>query len=310
MKLFVKSTAILALSFFLGSALAVAQSDESGTLVMAARTPDGVVLAVDSAVTNNGVPTVNGHRKLVDVGQSGACAIAGFVGNEEHGNDISQTVRSWLKANPDVSGMAAISGILKIATKSWDSEHYSLGHLPDNRQPGDDITGIICADQLPDGPAILEAHTNVATNGSAQSYEPFKVFGSFECNGFCTYDTIVGLIKNPNPPQPATSKIESRETYPKIRKDILSNPLAYKAVQAFIAEQKRTDELRRETGGRPSFPFISTLDQAQVKILFVAYFKSVERYTKHVAPPNVVRLIRACGRFNSTVEGPWPTCKQ
>lgn len=135
---------------------------------------------------------------------------------------------------------------------------------------------------------------------------PIRVFGSFECSGYCEFDTITGLIGKSSPR--GTYEPDFVTLYPKLRHDILSNPSAYKAVEAFVSEQNRTNKIRQQTNANPSFPFISTLNQEEVKALFTAYFASVERYTKAVARPNSVRLIRACGRFNGTVEAVWPIC--
>lgn len=162
----------MGIAFILLSASTFAQSDESGTLVMVARTPDGIVLAVDSAITVHGIPTTNGRRKLIDVGQYGACAIEGWSGNQESGDDLSEKVRSWLRANPGVSGMDAIKGIQNIAVASWNSEGYKIGQLPLNRTVGVDITNILCGDMLSTGPAILEVQTRVGSDGSAKPSDP------------------------------------------------------------------------------------------------------------------------------------------
>jgi hypothetical protein len=313
MKLYGKSSVIFAFAFILLSAQAIAQSDESGTLVMAARTTSGVVIAIDSAITYENQShiqsvSIDGDRKLIDIGRSGACAIEGFTGNVRGGNDIAQEARIWLRANPKASGFEALTGILNVAVKSWDSEHYIrsfLGTFPGDRFVGADITHIMCGEIFDDGPGIIEANTTVAADGSAKPSRLLRIVGSFECLGYCDWPTLVGLIQNTD--SPATATLDFQKVYPKVREDILSDPLAVKSLQAFIVEQKRTTKIYQNSGGKPVFPQ-SKLTQAQVKTLFTTFFESVERNTDGVAPPNNVRLITKCGRFSSTVGGTWRTC--
>src|ERR1700677_5294381 len=81
LRLSVKSRVVLGFVLILTSTLAAAQSDETGTLAMAARTPSTVVIAIDSAVTHENresqpeTVSIHNDRKLIDVGETSACAI-------------------------------------------------------------------------------------------------------------------------------------------------------------------------------------------------------------------------------------------
>jgi len=155
---------------------------------------------------------------------------------------------------------------------------------------------------------IIEADTSVADDGSAAiPLRVTRIKATFEFGGY--FDYKKSLRTNQNKDAPFGSSSDFREIYPAVRQEILADPLAIKSLQAFIAEQKRTYEIYKKSGGTAVFP-PSVLTQAQVKTLFTAVCKSVEENTKQVAAPNNVRLITKCGRFNSTVEGRWPICKR
>src|SRR5271156_5311940 len=78
-------------------------SDESGTLVMVARTADAVILSVDSAITRReGVRVTyltDGDRKLIKVGEKSACAIEKFLGENKDDLDVTGALRKWVQAN-------------------------------------------------------------------------------------------------------------------------------------------------------------------------------------------------------------------
>lgn len=316
MKFFVHSAAIPTFAFMLLSLHATAQSDESGTLVMVARTTSGIVVAVDSAITTQ--DPITGHktvikgqrRKLVDFGKYGACTIDAFTGYAEDGNIIADEARSWLKANPTAKGFEALNGILMVAGTSWNREHYSPGYMgtyPGNRRVGDLISHIVCGDLIGDDFMIIEGDTTVAADGTASIGRGFGIGASFEFGGFFEYPMLLGLINNID--APPTSTAELVRIYPIIRADILSDPSVVSALQAFINDQKRITDIREKTVGQPVMPR-PALIQSQVQTLFAAAYKSVEQNTQFVASPNNVRLLSKCGRIATTVEQPWPTCNK
>jgi hypothetical protein len=315
-KILARLVVILTFTLSVLSTRAISQSDESGTLVMVARTTSGIVVTVDSAITTRDpithLPTVitDPTRKLVDFGEFGACTVDAFTGDAERGNIIADEARRWLRANPTARGFEALNGILVIAATSWNSEHYPMSYLgtyPANRRVGDTISHIVCGDLFGDNFMIIEADTTVAADGTASIGRGFGIGASFEFGGSFDYPTLLGLIDNKEAPPTATE--EFRRIYPAVRQDILSDPSVVDALRAFIDEQKRTTDIREKTVGQPVMPK-PALTQSQVQTLFAAAYKSVEQYTIFVGAPNNVRLLTKCGRFATTVEAPWPVCKQ
>jgi hypothetical protein len=312
----IRSAAIFTFTFVALSTRAVAQSDESGTLVMIARTNFGIVVAVDSAISTldpkTHRPTVitDPSRKLIDLGKFGACTIDGFTGESDHGNILAFDARTWLTQHPSAKGADALIGILHVAKNSWDRERYfpdASGRYPGERRAGDPISDIMCGDLFNDGFGIIEAQTTVAHDGSAAVPTRVNRIGaSFDLGGVLTYPILLGLIENKDAPSGFSRKL--KPAYPAFRQGVLSDPKVVKSLQAFRNEQTRIERIYNPAAQTDTFPQ-STLTQADVNTLFTAVYKNIERITKVVGPPNNVRLLSKCGRVNTTIEKTWPTCQ-
>ncbi|MBW4039171.1 MAG: hypothetical protein HIU91_09905 [Acidobacteria bacterium] len=291
------------------------QSDETGTLVMAGLSSSGVVISIDSAIASfdsdidtSGRIAVDGSRKLVDVGATGACAIEGFNGNAVEGNNLGRELREWARAHPRMNAHQALSHMLKVAVASWDRGHYPLNHLPQGRKPGSPITTIICADELSDGPEILVGETSVARDGTALTGSVDRIQGDIFFEGvFTTADMFVNLVRSDILPDQLPSRFIKK--YKAVGNDIRGDKSAMDALHTTLIVE---DEMRSESESSFVKPFYpqSNLSQAVLKTLFTAVYKSVESSFNDVAPPNQVRLVTKCGRFATTVEGTWQVCQK
>jgi hypothetical protein len=133
--------------------------DESGTLVMVARTTNAVIVSVDSKVTPNdstasstAIPAtpVSGDRKLVNVGERSACAIDGNLGANEGDKDVSASLRLWIAKNPNTEAQEAIDALLDAAVGAWDRNHFTLDQIAKQgdggRKIGSRIAKITCGE--------------------------------------------------------------------------------------------------------------------------------------------------------------------
>jgi hypothetical protein len=290
-------------------------SDESGTLVMVARSKSAVVLSVDSKVTHlkplPGFPDIpidpnDIERKIVDVGQHGACAIDGYLGSREPHKDVAEALREWIRANPKTEVREGISDLLEAAADAGDRQKYSPDELPQGRKRGYRITLLVCGDFFDGHPAIIRGETYVAEDGSAgqrlltpEMGDIFYVAGPFETGYF------IALMTSPE----TVGQVTHSQTFPsdfKISADFRSSASAATALEAWRAADI---QIRAGANSSSSLDALPTWSESVIKDLFVPVFTSVESHLQEVAPPNHVRLITVCGRFVTTLEAErWPSC--
>jgi hypothetical protein len=316
MKVSIRIAVILLIFLSVRSTRTNAQSDESGTLVMVARTTTGIVVSVDSAITTKDPVTLqtsvvrDPSRKLIDFAQYGACTIDAFTGESAHGNILANQAREWLKANPAAKGFEALNGILVVAATSWNSEHYVpsfLGVYPGDRRVGDLVSHIVCGDLIGNDFMIIQGDTTLAADGTASISRAVGIGASFELGGFFDYQMLLGLSDNKDAGPGAKSDLA--RAYPAVRQEMLSDPKVVQALKSFINEQKRTTDFMQQHRANPVMP-PPALEQSQVQTLFAAAYKSVEENTRFVSAPNNVRLLSKCGRVSTTVEEKWTICNQ
>ena len=295
------------------------RSDETGTLAMAGRTASGVVISIDSAITESpynvfGTSIENakrvvddGGRKLIDIGPSSACSINGFVGNAVHRNDLASDIRDWVQANPTVNASKGLRAMLQLAANSWNKEHYSVRALPRERKVGDLITNIVCGDQFPDGPGILLGHTSVNSDGTAVLSAINRTTQNMNVDGMFDTSTLECIVLCQRPPVDDSGKLTNM--IEGLRNDITNDPSAMKSLHAVIVAQQAMPLLDAANGTKTRQ---STLSQTDLQTLFIAVYKSVELHVPdgEVGAPNNARLIAKCGRLTTAIESPWPTCDE
>jgi hypothetical protein len=265
-----------------------------------------VVISIDSAIDESGTISIDGSRKLIDVGTRSACAIEGFSGNAFTGNNLGRDIRDWVRAHPGVNAAQAISSILRVAANSWNKEHYH--EFPQGRKVGDLITTIVCGDEYSDGLGILIAATKIAPDGKAVVVPVERILSPMYVGGaFPTTDIFLGLILKRQIPPDLSSHF--RKTYEAVYKDIRGDTSAMDALNATLTAENEMHNESETSFIKPFYP-PSPLAQANLKTLFAAVYKSVEANTNTVARPNQVRLITKCGRFATSVEATWRTCKE
>ncbi len=274
-------------------------ADESGTLVMVARTRSAIIISADSEVHSSDgvsyVPTLRseGRRKLVNVGKTGACAIDGWLGDEEANIDVASSLRNWIKSHPTESPVEAIGDLLQAAAGTWDHEHYLPGQ--NARKIGDPISAITCGDIVDGKPVIVKGQTYVEDDYSAESktldIDPRTVL------------YVDGVISSSELPKLILGTLGPNNLQPfiQINKELQSDILA---VNAFKISRDV------EMVGPQSSEYDNVWTPKTVRQLFNPVFEAVERNMREsVGPPNNVRIITSCGRVITTVEAdPWPTC--
>jgi hypothetical protein len=283
-------------------------ADESGTLVMVARTANAIIVSADSKVTPNDsrAPTppipatpVSGDRKLVNVGERSACALDGFLGRNESDLDVSASLRSWITANPKTEAREAFDALLDAAVGAWDRHHYTLDQIRNQgdggRKIGSPITKITCGEFVDGHPIIVVGETYVKADGIWGLVAGKRIFPQEEMTvlymggAYQTARHFTTLIRELTfQPQSNDPKINDGDKA--VREDIRANKTAMAVLSKWYSAP-------------------STWTQTDVKDLFAPTFASVEQHFSEVGPPNNVRILTACGRRETTVEGDWPTCQ-
>lgn len=274
-------------------------ADESGTLVMVARTRAAIIISADSEVhSSDGVsyfPTLRseGRRKLVNVGKTGACAIDGWLGDEVANIDVAISLRNWVKSHPTAGPVEAINDLLRVAAGTWDREGYLPGQI--TRKIGKDITTLTCGDIVSGQPVIVKGQTYLRNDYSAEykklDLDPGAVLyvdGVIQTSELRTL--ILGVVASDN-----------SQALIQINEDLRFDT---QAVNAF----KISKDV--EMVGPQSSEYDNAWTPKTVRQLFNPVFETVERnMSENVGPPNNVRIITSCGRMITTVEAdPWPTC--
>jgi hypothetical protein len=297
------------------SLCAQAPSDESGTLVMVARAIDMVVVSVDSKVTHNAgdaadiaADPVDGKRKLVQVGEKSSCAISGFIGNNTEELDVSASLRKWVENHPKTEAHDALLSLLQESAGAWDRQNYVLGKLPLNRHIGSNINTLTCGDVVNGHPVIVRGQTIVRPDGRGGQNADYRILPSqnddlLYVSGYINTNPLINFLANP-------SLVNQEKGQPAFESDaaiiteLTNNPMAMAAFSALRDSHYRA--VRDSKPEQPPAP--STWASTNIQDLFTSVFAAVEAHSPDVAPPNNVSLIRPCGRFQTTVEGNWPSC--
>ena len=299
----------IAALIFATDAVSQPPSDESGTLVMIARTSSEIIISVDSKITHlnfqgpqaPSFKEIDGDRKLFNVGMNGACAIDGYLGDSAQ--DVSAYIREWLKKNPSVGVQEGLESLLKAAATTWNDHHYdqSPAFLPDKRQVGDHVTFLTCGDWVDGHPTIFRGTTYVAPDATAawkllppESGDIFYISGlkfshPKDFDRFLLYGFAEPEFEEPR------AELKKDQNFMEADKE------------RFIADNRIAYALLKD----PSTYVPSTWEESSAKRLFVAVFAVFEKkpFDDDVAPPNNVRLIGACGRLETTLEREiWPAC--
>jgi len=284
-------------------------TDESATLVMAARTRSAVFISVDSEIDSSYGPSADptiwtdSKAKLVDVGKTGACAIDGWVGNARALLSVAASLRDWATSHPTEGPFEAINELLTVAANTWDRGGFMPGQaLPKGRHPGDDITTLTCGDVVDGEPVVVKGQTIVDFDNSAG----YKIL-NLDPRAVLYVDGVIQTWELPmlfsGDPSTVPRKIQSVNLQALIHmnEDLQSN---VSAINAFRVSQAMKDL------GVESPLSQSIWTETTVRAIFEPIFATVERnMSSQVGPPNNVRIITPCGRFTTTVEvDPWPTC--
>ena len=315
--------AVVSMVVFVGCTMGAAQNlhsadVESGTLIMVARTNSSVIVSVDSRInTDNGflrAPSLwtDGTRKLVDVGERGACALDGWIGNEKLYLAPAASLRNWVKNHPNEGPAVGIDNLLEVAAATWDQLGAKPGEpLPNNRQANSIITTLLCGDFVDGHPVIVRGETFVKPDFTAGYRRlPPDMGDVLYVDGVVGNRTFRELMMNP-------SKLElvldqrpdlPADKYRMVRNDMLLNlPAMASFIAAETVEGHLPNNSRNQRGATTYVE--SSWTQSRVQDLFRPFYRSVEQHFGDVGPPNNVRIVTSCGRLSTTVEAdPWPTC--
>jgi hypothetical protein len=286
--------------------------DESGTLVMAARTDSSVIIVADSKITlgdaDLNAPSIDGNRKLVDVGKYSACGIVGWLGNVSENTDVSEALRAWVRKYPKVEAYEGLQELLNVAADQWNHKLAMSGMSGDeflktnhNRQIGNEISELICASLQQGQPTMVRGRSLVKSDFTAAAEVEGPVIGNaLYARGVLRTPFFVEhvLRMSPFPVAPLP------DPYPLVENDIRSSPTDMSILQRWYGWLTTNPE------PTPTSP--SPFTQSAVKQLFGDVFSSVEtHFPDQVAPPNNVRIVGVCGRASSTLgEKQWPTCRR
>jgi hypothetical protein len=287
-------------------------SEESGTVVIVAKTNSVVVVSVDSRTTEmiaggGTVPRDQPDRKIVNVGKTGACAIDGHLGTEERfekhpGTDISQLMHTWVLDHPEIAPREAIGPLLQLAVDAWEAEkEYKIYVVP--RIIGEPITVLTCGDYEANKPIIVRGHTEEA------SMDVPVVKIDDPVGGDLLYVTM-GFRDSPLEDSPnlfvwTATNIRQvdprRSSAARLIRKIDEDEKAQSAFYAWQGANSKNDG--------------AGWTQDQIKILFTRIFYLTETEgalgpnfsSAGIGPPNNARVITQCGRRTTTVDGDdWP----
>jgi hypothetical protein len=313
--------AIVFISFSAAKAQIVDEkSDESGTLVLVARTKTSVVVSVDSKITQSSEVSsylrqkrpINPRRKLIDVGDRSACALSGNLGIENEESDVSISLRNWVFKHPHIEANKGLSGLLSAAAEAWNRRKFKPSDpLPNRRKPGYPITNVFCGGFANGKIFIVRGRTVVDINSSAR-FEDIPPYAGdlLYLEGVLATGVFLPIVVDPKR-HPNTTP-QDLKLHQDVIQDIRSNVGANNALSAWYENSFQAEICRRQQGSEyaPNCPPPRWLI-SQVKDLFTALFESVERRVPiEVASPNNARVIEACGRFPTTVEAKhWDFCR-
>jgi hypothetical protein len=291
-------------------------SDESGTLVILARTATAVVVTVDSKVLSStgGSPyrvpePIDLSRKLVDVGDLSSCAISGNLGIKGDVSDVSLALRAWVQEHPHIEADNAIGGLMSASAEAWNSRHFQFGDTVP-RQIGEIITSILCGG-FSGGKAFIVRGQTVLNSDLTAHTEQLDSYGSdsFYVEGALYTAFLFHLVSNSYGWNPKFIVPEEEvELTRSVLKEIKTNSSTSKAFELWRAnDQTCIDTHQALKGLHCAAP---KWTENQVKTLISQIFRVVEAQdSEHVGRPNNARIIKACGRLIAEVEAPsWDVC--
>ena len=213
----------------------VVSEDESGTLVMVARTRLAVVVSVDSEIRRKGEnPGVSGwddgERKLVDVGETGACALEGYMGQHNEQVGVADYLRTWVRQHPTEDPVEGFEGLLNAAARGW-NEVPHIEFLVNTVSP----TYLICGDIVGGHPVIVRGQTYQLRDGSA-GYKrlPVPPGDILYVGGVISTGLFRRLFENPFDIKTTGPESSSaRDAYLKIGRDMRSNISAMNAFNIY-----------------------------------------------------------------------------
>lgn len=230
---------------------------------------------------------VDPKRKLILVGQFGACASEGWEGKQDRHVKISDDLRRWSTNHPNATVRQSLRSLLAVIALDWVKAGNDMQHLPSRHPLGSQMTGLYCVDVSEGEPHLFVGITKVALDGTAQiepiteTKEPLTIAGIFDTR------TFIRLITDPNFRYAAPESEKAMD-----RKFISVFESDFTGMTAF-------NEWRNS-------PYSAT--QSIVKSLTMALFRASEiAYTGEIAPPNMLVLSSTRGRVLSRVEGNWPS---
>jgi hypothetical protein len=285
------------------------RSDESGTLVVLARTRTTVIVAVDSKISRHGHP-INPHRKLVDVGDRSSCAIDGNLGIEGERSDIAPAMARWVRKHPHIEADVTLNDLLSAAAEAYNSRHLRPGDVMP-RKAGEQILQVSCGGFSPGWTYIIRGVVNLGQDYLAHPLQiPAYGVDSFYLDGVLNTEYFFHVLA-PDitwlfPPQPREK--EARALSNNVIGDIDVNPLAHSVLALWQADNRRCI-LGKKTYYKLDCP-VSNWTPVQIKILMTQIFQSVEENDGNdVARPNNVRIIDSQGRLETQVEKSWERSK-
>jgi hypothetical protein len=296
--------------------------DESGTLILIARTKTAIIVSVDSKITQGaGVPLdklqsapINPARKLVDVGDRSACVLDSYLGIEGEESDVAPALRRWIVSHPHVEADEALDNLSTIAVSTWNIRGFKVVEsLPRGRRPGSSITGLFCAGFAKGKLFIVGGHTEVNEDLSARWVPSPPLFESFYLKGVLDTDYLYDFVTDPYGFMPRFTP-EGLRIYTGLIGAISQNDSARVAFDGWRNDKTQTKRCLLQNEGSVTLQSqCSQLNwtELEAKNLFTAIFQSVEGQVPDiVAQPNNVRLIRSCGRLATLVEAAnWDSCK-
>jgi hypothetical protein len=298
------------------------QGDESGTLILIARTKSAVIISVDSKITQSSAISldklqkmpINPARKLVDVGDKSACVLDGNLGIEGEESDVAPALRSWVVNHPHVEADKALDNLSAIVVEAWNKRGFRVGDkLPLDRKPGSLITRLVCAGFADRKFFIVEGHTEVNADISARWISSPPSFESFYLSGVLHTDSLYSFVMDRGSSSLRFTP-EVSEFYTTLVDAVSQNDSAIAAFDDWKKDKTQTNICLLQNAGKITLQSqCSQLNwtELEVKNLFTTIFKSVEEQKSDiVACPNNARVIRSCGRLPTLVETiSWESCK-
>lgn len=290
---------------------ALAQGDESGTLIVAAKTSDGALLAVDGRVTRtlaNGalVYITRPEDKLVYLPGKGACAIDGWLGWVDKNLSVADSLRLVAKQNGASNIEELFQKFLAEDERVWEQAQYIDGHYPNGRRTGDLINDLSCVGNDGVQPVLLIGQVGIAPHErTKEQFIQGQCVNFFYIRGFTSLEDFVDPEFGKGISLATPQERQHFEDLKQVRSVISSNMLAQASLRQFdlFAHPQVQDHHQCEcrfnqasyAGWRVELlrPFILSL------------FSSVESRTNTVAKPNTIVLVNGRAVRKLALENDW-----